>query len=202
MAMPTGLGQGGRVVDAVAGHGDDAALGREFFDDAVLVLRQDVGFDLLDAELAGDGFGGRLVVAGQHDDPDAVAPQLIERGCVVDLIGSAMAMTPPGLPSTARNRAVAPSPRSSSAFWFKIAERDAEVRHQLGVAERHGPAADLAGDALAGDGREVGRFLDRQLAIRLRRRRWPPRADVRSTVRGWPPRAEDRFRQPGAGTMA
>ena len=74
-----GLGQRGRVVDAVAGHGDDAALGRQPLDDAVLVLRQHIGLDFLDAELAGDRLGGRLVVAGQHDDPDAVVAQAVER---------------------------------------------------------------------------------------------------------------------------
>ena len=47
-----GFGQRRRVVHAVARHGDDAALGPELPDDAVLVLGQDIGLDLVDAELA------------------------------------------------------------------------------------------------------------------------------------------------------
>ena len=42
---------------------------------------------------------------------------------VVALIGSATAITPAGLPSTARNSAVAPSRRSASACAVKVAER-------------------------------------------------------------------------------
>ena len=44
-------------------------------DDLALVLRQDFGLDLGDAELARDRFGGRAVVAGQHDDADARVAQ-------------------------------------------------------------------------------------------------------------------------------
>ena len=62
----------------------------ELLDGSVLVLRQNVGFDFLDAKLAGNRFGRRLVVAGQHHDTYAVVPKSIEccqRRCL-DRIGN------------------------------------------------------------------------------------------------------------------
>jgi len=53
---------------------------------------------------------------------------------VVAVIGSAIAATPQGWPSTATNRAVAPEPRSSSArLGRKVAHVDMLVGHQLRV---------------------------------------------------------------------
>jgi hypothetical protein len=46
---------------------------------ALLVLRQQVGMHLVDAELPRDGAGGRRVVAGQHHRPHAQALQLLDR---------------------------------------------------------------------------------------------------------------------------
>ena len=62
-----GLGQRGRVVDAVADHRHRTALVLEPLDDVDLVLRHDLGDDLVDADLGGDGLGDGLVVAGQQD---------------------------------------------------------------------------------------------------------------------------------------
>ena len=89
---------GGGVVDAVAGHGGDAALLLPGVDDADLVLGLDPGVDavvpdvpvqllvahlvelgagdglvvvLQDAQLPGDGHGGVPVVAGDHHRTDA-----------------------------------------------------------------------------------------------------------------------------------
>ena len=49
-----GLSEGGRVVDAVADHRDDPALGLQPADDVDLVLRQHLGHDVgrVDADLA------------------------------------------------------------------------------------------------------------------------------------------------------
>src|SRR3546814_6478684 len=44
--------------------------------DRALFLRQHLGLDLIDAELARNGLGGRPVVAGEHDDPQAVRAEL------------------------------------------------------------------------------------------------------------------------------
>jgi hypothetical protein len=46
------------------------ALLLELGDPGRLVARQDLGDDLVDAELVGDPLGGGLVVAGQHHDLD------------------------------------------------------------------------------------------------------------------------------------
>ena len=75
-----GLGERRCIVDPIARHRHDAAFGPELLDDAVFVLRQDIGLDLFDAKLAGDRLSGRLVVAGQHHDPNAVSPQAVEGG--------------------------------------------------------------------------------------------------------------------------
>ena len=61
----------------------------EPLDDVALVVGQDLGLDPVDAEAAGDGFGGDPVVAGEHDDLDAVGAQRLERlgGGVLDRVG-------------------------------------------------------------------------------------------------------------------
>ena len=74
-----GRGEGGRIVDAVTGHGDDAALALQPLDDRALLIGQHLGLDLGDAEAARDRLGRRAVVAGQHDDADAVGAQGFER---------------------------------------------------------------------------------------------------------------------------
>ena len=80
MAMPTcGGGERRGVVDAVAGHGDDAAVAREFFDHRAFLFGQHVRFDLRDAEAFGDGERRGAVVAGEHDHRDAVGGERLER---------------------------------------------------------------------------------------------------------------------------
>src|SRR5699024_778628 len=71
-----GAGQCGRVVDAVADHGDLALL-HELADDALLAVGQDAGYDLVHARLGADGLRGALVVAGEHDYADAHVAQLL-----------------------------------------------------------------------------------------------------------------------------
>ena len=71
-----GLRERGRVVDAVADHRDDAALGLQAADDVGLVGGHHLGDDLVDADLGGDGAGGRLVVAGQQHGPQ---PERLQR---------------------------------------------------------------------------------------------------------------------------
>ena len=66
-----GGGKRRRIVDAVAGHRHHPAFLAQPRHDLALAVGQDFRLDLVDAELAGDGLGGRAVVAGQHDDADA-----------------------------------------------------------------------------------------------------------------------------------
>ena len=63
----------GRVVDAVARHRDHAALAPQLLDHGALLIRQHLGLDLGDAELARDRLRRGAIVAGQHDDADAFA---------------------------------------------------------------------------------------------------------------------------------
>ena len=64
-----------RVVDAVAGHGDHPPLAAQALHDVRLALGQDLGLHVVDPELSGDRLRRRAVVAGQHDDADALALQ-------------------------------------------------------------------------------------------------------------------------------
>jgi hypothetical protein len=66
-----GLGQRGGVVGAVAGHGDELALGLLALDQVHLVLGLGLGEEVVDAGLAGDDGGGERIVAGDHDGADA-----------------------------------------------------------------------------------------------------------------------------------
>ena len=80
MAMPTSAARkGGRVVDPVARHGDDAALVSQALDHRGLVLGEDLGDHLVDAQLAADGFGRGLAVAREHHDADARRLQRLQR---------------------------------------------------------------------------------------------------------------------------
>src|SRR6185436_5422070 len=59
-----GCGQGGGVVDAVAGHRHDVALLLQLADLRSLLGGQHLGQHVLDADLRGDGPRGGRVVAG------------------------------------------------------------------------------------------------------------------------------------------
>jgi hypothetical protein len=79
------------------------------------VVGEHLGFDLLDAEVAGHGSGGEMVVAGEHDHLDALGAQRVQGGWGGSLTGSAMAMIPATWSSTPTKITVAPSARSRSA---------------------------------------------------------------------------------------
>ena len=74
-----GLGECRRVVDAVAGHRDDATFGLQAPDDVGLVGRHDLGDHLVDADLGGDGARGRRVVAGEQHGAQAERLELGDR---------------------------------------------------------------------------------------------------------------------------
>ena len=73
-----GLRQGGRVVGAVAAHGDQPALGLFGLDQAQLVLGRGLGEEVVDPGFRGDGGGGHRVVAGDHHGAHAHAAQVGE----------------------------------------------------------------------------------------------------------------------------
>ena len=77
-----GPGQGGRVVDAVAHHGDLALL-LQLTNDAFLALGQNACDDLIHARLRADGSGRAFVIAGEHDHMQAHVLQLPNRAGAV-----------------------------------------------------------------------------------------------------------------------
>ena len=68
-----------RVVDAVAGHRDDPAGLLQFCHHRALLVGQHFRLDVGDAEAFCDGVRRGPVVAGQHDDLDALGRQRFER---------------------------------------------------------------------------------------------------------------------------
>jgi hypothetical protein len=71
-----GLGQGGRVVDAVADHRHRRALGLQLADLGGLVAGEDLGEVLLDPEVLRHPGRDARVVAGQHHGPHAALAQV------------------------------------------------------------------------------------------------------------------------------
>ena len=70
-----GLGERGRVVRAVAAHGDEAAAGLFLADIGELVLGRRLGEEIVDAGFGGDGRGGDRIVARDHHRADAHGAQ-------------------------------------------------------------------------------------------------------------------------------
>ena len=60
-------------------HHDDVAGRAALAHETPLVLRQQSGVELIDAERAGDGAGRALVVAGEHDGGDTAGLELRDR---------------------------------------------------------------------------------------------------------------------------
>ena len=73
-----GLGEGRRVVGAVAGHRHQLALRLLGADQVQLHLRAGLGEEVVDAGLGGDGRGGERVVAGDHHRAQAHRAQARE----------------------------------------------------------------------------------------------------------------------------
>ena len=188
--MPTSAcGERRRVVDAVAGHRDDAALACEPLDDLASSARAAPRRCTSSMpSLPRDRLGRRAAVAGQHDD----------RGCpracscrnrlrrASSLIGSA---TPskPGELAVDRDEHHASGRRGAAR---RPARRAAPDRCPSVVAAarrcRARPCAPstVPDHALAGQRLEVARRRQCEAAFLARRRRSPRRADARCRARG------------------
>lgn len=68
------LGERGRVIHAVPRHGDNLAVRPQLADNAILVLRQDIRLNIINAMLTGHGLGGGAIVSSKYDDMDAARP--------------------------------------------------------------------------------------------------------------------------------
>ncbi len=180
-----GGGERRGVVDAVAGHGDDAAVVAEALHHLALAIWQHFGLDLVDAELARHGLGGGAVVAGEHDDADALGMKVGDRlrRRLLDRIGDgddAGRLAIDRRPARRWRRPRASRPRSASGV-----DGDALAGEEAGIADDAGDAVDAALGALAGRAVEIGRLGEVQTAFARLPRRWPRRADARSRARGW-----------------
>ena len=73
-----GLGEGGRVVGAVAGHGDQPPAFLMLADQLELGFGRRFGEEVVHARFGGNRGGGQRIVAGDHDRLDAHLPQFGE----------------------------------------------------------------------------------------------------------------------------
>ena len=92
MAMPTvaSASAGASLMPSPA-MATDASFALQPLDHRALLVRQDAGDHIVQTELRGDGAGGRLVVAGEHHDPQPLGVQRPDRlrGGRLDRIGGA-----------------------------------------------------------------------------------------------------------------
>ena len=72
------LRQRGRVVDAIAGHGDDVSFLLQALHDLRLLVRQYFSFKIVDAQLTGDCFCSGAAIAGEHHNPNALRLELVD----------------------------------------------------------------------------------------------------------------------------
>ena len=203
IAMPTSAcASAGRVVDAVAGHRDDAALAP-----AAARPRRPSGraaprrcTSSMPSLRATASAVVRLSPVSMTMRMPSACSAAIASG-VVALIGSATPSRPASRPSTATNitvcavaraaprraRPASPTSTPSSSMQRAVAERDARGRRPcpstpLPVSDSKAPAA-----------------AERDAALVARPRRSPPRADARCRARGSPRGAAARSRSTPAG---
>ena len=68
------LGQGRRIIRAVAAHGDKLALRLLVANELELHLRRRLGKEIIHPRFRRDGSGGQRIVAGDHHRADAHLP--------------------------------------------------------------------------------------------------------------------------------
>ena len=151
--------KGGRVVDAVADHGNLLAALLQAVDLALLILRQHLGHDAVHADLTADGLGGLGVVAREHDDLDAHVRELGNglRTRGLDDVGHGNKANELAVESEVERRLAVLSQRFAARE--QVALFDAVCLHHAAVAGKAELALDLAVDALTGD---LLKFVDGQ----------------------------------------
>ena len=157
-------------------------------DDLVLVLGQDLGLDIVDAQPAGHRLGGGPVVAGQHDDADAVGPQRLQRlrRARLDRIGD---RDDPAGPAVDRQRTAPWRPRAGVRPRAPPGRRGRRPGPRISLAL---PRDTMRPPTLPTTPLPVTEAKSRDVLHRpgpapWRRRRWPRPAGARSTAPGWPP---------------
>ncbi len=150
-----GGGQRGRIVDAVAGHRDDAALRAQALHHLLLLRRHDVGLERVQPQLGGHRLRGGSAVAGEHDHAHALVAQRLQRLLRggLDRIGDSekpggLAVDGDeenGLSLGAQDLRAASQSRGIGAHFGK----------KPGASHRHRVAANRSGDAVSRDTAEV-----------------------------------------------
>ena len=156
-----GGGQGRRVVDAVADHGDDTAGGAQLGDSSGFVGGQQAGAVFVNA--ASRRYGRRHLgaVAGQHHDADALLTQGGHGAGGVGAHGVGNGDDAQNLPSVGDKQRRLPLRRHPAGGGVPVDARvggngDAVLRQQVGVADDNGPAVNASGYAGALLGGEIG----------------------------------------------
>ena len=160
-----GLGQGGRVVDAVADHGDDPAAGLQSRDPFGLLRGQDLSDDLLDADRGGYRFGGGRGVAGEHPHLEPERLQLRDgfRGSGLDRVGDRD--EPHSLPADPHVHRCLAGRGRGRARHRERADVDTAGGHEGAVADPHLAAAHGRLHALSGNGLESPQLGRGQTAV-------------------------------------
>jgi hypothetical protein len=153
-----GLGERGGVVDAVADHGHDPALVLQSADDVDLVLGQDLGDDVVDADLGGDGRAARSLspVSSTGRRPSARSSAIAS--AEVSLTVSATTRTPRAAPSQATTTRCGPR-LGGRAPRAEASGSDRPLSASSAAAGDDGVAVD---DALHAEALGVGEGLDRR----------------------------------------
>ena len=153
-----GFGQRRRVVHAVTGHRDTAALLLEPAHDIPLLVGQDAGDDLIDPECPGHRTGGRLVVAREHHQRQTVSvQQRVSPAALVGLIGSATARSPArrAVDGDVHHRLTLVPAHLCVGLWSTPPGTSRPARSSSAAGADHDPSAvHDSGDAAAGRGLE------------------------------------------------
>ena len=159
------LRQSRRVIDPVSGHRDDPALLLEVSHRRGLLIRKDLGGDVVKAELATDSLCCSPAVAGQHDNAHPIPAQRPQRAAraLLDRIGD---RDEPGRDAVDRNQydALAVFPKVFRA-WGQARRLDAEGCEQSQIADGDLPSVDDPDDAFPHLGPEVPHCAERQTAF-------------------------------------
>ena len=191
-----GGGERRRIVDAVAGHGDDAAFARAAARPPPPCAR--AAPPPRPRRCRACGATASAVVRLSPVSITTRTPSwrsAASAAGVVALTGSAMAMTPGELAvdrDEDRGRAVAPQPLGLGVERGGV---DAQFGQERRIAERDPAALDRADHALAGRRVETLHARELDLRARWRPRRWRRPADARSRARRWPRSAALRSRR-------
>ena len=143
--------EGGRVVDAVADHGDLFATFLQPPDLALLVLRQHLGHHAIHTDLTANGLGGALVVTCEHDHFNAHVGKLGDRlrACGLDNVCHGDETEKPAIAGEEERRLAVLCERFAARKELAVF---CMVRlHHAAVARKADSSFDRGAKALAGD---------------------------------------------------